>query len=201
MTPGCTVAAVVPPAPDTPLRRLDIDALGDHLDRLFRAAWALSGNREDAEDLVQETYARVLARPRWLRNEDDLAYLLRALRNVHVSRLRHAGRRIATLAFDELRAEPATTRAAWLPESAADAGELFAAIAALPAHAREAVVAVDVVGLTYAEAARALRVREATLTSRLHRGRRRLVGAFAPDAGPRTAPEQSVSASRRASTS
>jgi len=62
-------------------RRLDPTRLGDHLDRLYRAAWAYVGSREDAEDLVQETYARVLARPRWLRKEDDLGYLLRALRN------------------------------------------------------------------------------------------------------------------------
>ena len=47
--------------------------LGDHIDRLYRAAWALSCSREDAEDLVQETYSRVLARPRLLRNEDDPA--------------------------------------------------------------------------------------------------------------------------------
>jgi RNA polymerase sigma-70 factor, ECF subfamily len=51
---------------------LDPARLGDHLDRLYRAAWALCGSREDAEDLVQETYARVLSRPRLLRNEDDL---------------------------------------------------------------------------------------------------------------------------------
>src|SRR5262249_45552030 len=61
-------------------RQLDPARLGDHVDRLFRAAWALCGSREDAEDLVQETYARVLARPRLLRHEDDLGYLLRALR-------------------------------------------------------------------------------------------------------------------------
>ena len=62
-------------------RTLDPARLGDHLDRLYRAAWALCGSREDAEDLVQETFARLLARPRWLRNEDDIGYLLRALRN------------------------------------------------------------------------------------------------------------------------
>ena len=38
------------------------EVLADHLDRLYRAAWALCGSREDAEDLVQETYARVLAK-------------------------------------------------------------------------------------------------------------------------------------------
>ena len=67
-------------------RTLDPARLGDHLDRLYRAAWALCGSREDAEDLVQETYARVLARPRLLRNDDDLGYLLRALRNTFLSR-------------------------------------------------------------------------------------------------------------------
>jgi hypothetical protein len=36
-------------------RTLDPARLGDHLDRLYRAAWALSGSREDTEDLVQET--------------------------------------------------------------------------------------------------------------------------------------------------
>src|SRR5881392_2116984 len=57
--------------------RLDPQQASDHIDRLFRAAWALCGSREDAEDLVQETYARVLAKPRFLRSEDDLGYLLR----------------------------------------------------------------------------------------------------------------------------
>jgi RNA polymerase sigma-70 factor (ECF subfamily) len=60
------------------------------------------------------------------------------------------------------------------PESAIETAELFAAIAALPQAFREAVVAIDVAGLSYAEAARALRVREATITTRLHRGRARI---------------------------
>jgi RNA polymerase sigma-70 factor (ECF subfamily) len=46
---------------------LDCERLPDHFARLFRAACALCGSRQDAEDLVQETYARVLQRPRWLR--------------------------------------------------------------------------------------------------------------------------------------
>jgi RNA polymerase sigma-70 factor, ECF subfamily len=75
-------------------RTLDPARLGDHIDRLYRAAWALSGSREDAEDLVQETYARVLARPRVLRNEDDLGYLLRALRNTFLNQRRTESRRL-----------------------------------------------------------------------------------------------------------
>src|SRR3712207_1707653 len=69
-------------------RPLDPSTLGDHVDRLFRAAWALCGKREDAEDLVQETYARVLAKPRLLRGGDDLGYLLRVMHNTFVSRHR-----------------------------------------------------------------------------------------------------------------
>jgi DNA-directed RNA polymerase specialized sigma24 family protein len=42
-------------------RPLDPARLGDHLDRFYRPAWALCGFREDAADLVQETYARVPA--------------------------------------------------------------------------------------------------------------------------------------------
>ena len=80
---------------DRPMERpLEPSRLGDHLDRLYRAAWALSGSREDAEDLVQETYARVLGRPRLLRNEDDLGYLLRALRNTFLNQKRAEGRRL-----------------------------------------------------------------------------------------------------------
>lgn len=44
-------------------RVLDPDGLADHIDRLYRAAWALCGSRQDAEDLVQETFATVLKRP------------------------------------------------------------------------------------------------------------------------------------------
>jgi RNA polymerase sigma-70 factor (ECF subfamily) len=61
-----------------------------------------------------------------------------------------------------------------MPEYALDVAELFRAIAALPADAAHAVVAVDVVGLSYAEAASLLRIKEATLTTRLHRARRRV---------------------------
>src|SRR5690348_14495281 len=81
-------------APQLMERTLDPARLGDHLDRLYRAAWALCGSREEAEDLVQETYARVLARPRVLRNSDDLGYLLRALRNTFFNRRRAEGRRV-----------------------------------------------------------------------------------------------------------
>lgn len=155
-------------------RRLDPDHLGDHVDRLFRAAWALCGDPHDAEDLVQETYARVLSRARFLRRDDDLAYLLRVLRNTHVSRLRHNGRRVAEVPLEKAK-ETAPASDVRRPEFAFEVTELFRAIAALPVGSAEALVAVDVVGMSYREAARALGVKEATLTTRLHRARRRVV--------------------------
>ena len=171
--------ATAAPAATTgaPARRLDPNHLGDHLDRLYRAAWALCGSREDAEDLVQDTYTRILQKPRMLRSDDDLGYLLRVLRNTHFSRLRAAARRPrADPLPDEL--DRVEDRSAPAPEAALNATELYARIAELPEPFREALVAIDVVGLSYREAARTLRVREATITTRLYRGRRRLAEAL-----------------------
>ncbi len=169
-----------------PPRRLDPDRLGDHLDRLYRAAWSLCGSREDAEDLVQETYARVLKRPRLLHSEDDLGYLLRVLRNTYFSAHRTAKRR--------LRAEPLpedldrlADPAARVPEQLLEARELYTLIADLPDGFRDALVAVDVLGLSYREAARALKVREGTVTTRLYRARLRLAAAMADEADGRGA--------------
>ena len=155
-------------------RPLDPARLGDHLDRLYRAAWALSGSREDAEDLVQDTYARVLARPRLLRNEDDLGYLLRALRNTFLNQKRAESWRPRTDPLPEqldLVADPKALQ----PHAALEAGELYAAVAELPADFRDVLVAVDVTGLSYKETARALRIREGTVMSRLYRARQQVV--------------------------
>jgi RNA polymerase sigma-70 factor (ECF subfamily) len=158
-------------------RTLDPEHLGDHFDRLFRAAWALSGSREDAEDLVQETYERVLRKPRLLRGGDDLGYLLRVLRNTHFSRLRAASRRVRPDPLPDA-LDRVEDRSATGPEAALEASEVFAAIAALPDDFREALVAVDVAGLSYGEAGRALRVREATITTRVFRARKRVAEAL-----------------------
>ena len=76
--------------------QLDPQALADHTDRMYRVAQALCESREEAEDLVQETFARVLRRPRTLSTDNDIAYLLRALRNTFVTTRRIASRRPRT---------------------------------------------------------------------------------------------------------
>jgi RNA polymerase sigma-70 factor (ECF subfamily) len=176
-------------------RQLDPEALGDHIDRLYRAAWSLCGSREEAEDLVQETFERVLRRPRFLRSEDDLGYLLRVLRNTFFSRHRAAGRRVQTAPLpDDL--ELIEDRNAPAAESRIESADLYAAISRLPDDFRDALVAIDVMGLSYREASRALRVREATVTTRLHRARRRVANDLVNESppGPSTTP---ASAARR----
>ena len=143
------------------------------LDRLYREAWALCGSSHDAEDLVQETFARVFARPRRLHRDDELPYLLTAMRNTYLTGLRTRERRPQTV---ELPAEASETlrspRAG--PEAAFEQRELLATIAALPPDFRDAIVAIDLVGLSYREAALLLGVPEATITTRLHRARQRV---------------------------
>jgi RNA polymerase sigma-70 factor (ECF subfamily) len=161
-------------------RQLDPERLGDHLDRLYRAAWGLCGSREDAEDLVQETYVKVLARPRLVRREHDIGYLLRALRNTFLAGRRRQSARMVTVPLDEdLDARRAMALAG--PEEAAEQAHVYTAIAELPPEYRDALVAVDVAGLSYREAARALRVPEGTVTSRLARARERVANALGHD--------------------
>ena len=161
---------------------LDPASLPQHTDRLFRAAWALTGSREDAQDLVQETFARVLARPRILHGQDELAYLLRVLRNTFLTQRRTASRRprISGTELEEL--EPVDPRTGARPEQAFETRELISRIAALSEDHRLALVAVDVLGLSYREAARALRTREATIATRVFRARRRIARELADDA-------------------
>ncbi len=172
------------------MRTLDPQSLTKHVDRLYRAAWALCGSREDAEDLVQETFARVLSRPRVLQGDEELYYLMRVLRNTFLTNLRTASRRPATVAaLDDVIS--ADTRPTTQPQQALEVQEVYGAIAMLKEDFRLAIVAVDVLGLSYREAAKALRVREATLTTRLFRARKQVAGRLSAPEGQspgRTAP-------------
>jgi RNA polymerase sigma-70 factor, ECF subfamily len=155
-------------------RRLQATRLPDHTDRLFRAALALSGSATDAEDLVQETFARVLSRPRILRSGSELAYLMRVLRNTWIDFARARASRPDAAGGEAID---------WVAETQSDPGGLaldvqlaYEGMRELPEPQREAIVAVDVLGLSYKEAARSLRIRQGTLMSRLARARERVAG-------------------------
>jgi RNA polymerase sigma-70 factor (ECF subfamily) len=137
----------------------------------------MCGSREEAEDLVQETFARVLRKPRLLSSDDDIGYLLRALRNVHRSTRRARNRRPATTPMLDGWQEPRDPKAVD-PQARLEALDIYAEIAALPEILRDAVLAVDLVGMSYREAAHALGAKDATITTRLHRGRRRIAQAL-----------------------
>ena len=158
---------------------LDPQSLPRHLDRLYRAAWALCGSPHDAEDLVQETCARVLARPRLLRGQDELAYLMTVLRNTFLTQHRTATRRPRTGAVPLEEIDPVDPRTAERPEEALQAGEVFAVIAGLPERYRLALVAVDIAGLSYREAATVLETREATIATRVFRARQQVARKLA----------------------
>jgi len=145
------MAIIGPPASScSPRRQLDPEALGDHIDRLYRAARALSGSREESEDLVQETFARVLRKPRMLRSEDGVGYLLPVLRNTFISARRAAARRPQAVVppdtFDRFEEVSGRSQGQHRGRRAIRADQCA------PARFRETVVAIDVVGLSYNQA-------------------------------------------------
>jgi RNA polymerase sigma-70 factor (ECF subfamily) len=156
---------------------LDPARLHLHLPRLRRLATYLCGSRDNGEDLVQDTLERVLRSPRRIHG-DEYPYLTRALRNTHVDRARAAARQPQTV---ELIVETVESqRPAGEDRTAAsvlEAREVLAAVAGLPDVYRDVVVAVDVQGASYQEAADHLGVPVGTVMSRLYRGRRRVVEA------------------------
>ena len=153
---------------------LNPETLPIHIDSLRRAARGMTRSHHDAEDLVQDTLVRVLARPRQVGPAGAGPYLHQALRNTHVSTLRSRDRRpvLAPLEPEDVRlvapaaGEPVevlhTPRGASPPSTRC------------PPAQREVIAAVDVVGLGYSEAADHLQIPVGTVMSRLHRGRARL---------------------------
>ena len=122
---------------------------------------------------MQETYARVLSRPRLLRSDDDIGYLLQIMRNLFLDQRRAAARRpVETIDPDDLERMERSVAAG--PQAAVETREVFAAVSALPDDFRDVIVAVDIVGLSYKEAAKSLKIAEGTVMSRLYRARGRV---------------------------
>ena len=137
--------------------------------------------------MVQDTYVRVLSRPRFLRNDDDLGYLLRVLRNTFISDHRRASSRPTLAADDEIADfEDVFARQ---PHEVAEGRLVYEAISALSPQFRDALVAVDVAGLKYHEAAKALGIPEGTITTRVFRARQKVADALRAEPqtqGPRS---------------
>ena len=168
------------PEGDDRARRL---AFGTHVEPevevLLRVATALTGNRVDAEDLVQETVIRAWRAVDRFDGRHPRAWLLTILRNTH--RNMHRRQRPDTLAepADAAGARPAFgTHTHPGPEQlhtdAVLSDDLERAVLDLPEAFRTVLLLVDVNQLTYAEAATTLGVPVGTVMSRLSRARRRV---------------------------
>jgi RNA polymerase sigma-70 factor (ECF subfamily) len=152
----------------------------EHLDALFRFARRLTGRHEDAEDLVQETFARALGgRTQFTTGTNLRAWLFRILRNCYIDAYRRT-RTSPVLATTSER-EPAEDVAAQVRDPvrgdeeldrmrALVAVDIEAALASLSIDAR-AVILLDLEGLTETELAEAMDCSVGTIKSRLSRAR------------------------------
>jgi RNA polymerase sigma-70 factor (ECF subfamily) len=148
--------------------------------QLYANAVRLTRNPADAEDLVQETYAKAFAGFRTFRQGTNLrAWLYRIQANVFNSGRRARGCRPREVPIDD--ASPWVVDRAASARSAEDVAlaglpdpALRAALGRLPRHLRTTVYLADAIGYSYAEIAEATGVPLGTVMSRLHRGRKRL---------------------------
>jgi RNA polymerase sigma-70 factor (ECF subfamily) len=147
---------------------------------LYSVAYRLTGNADDAQDLVQEVLLRVRRGLSTYQPGSMEGWLSRIATNAFLDEVRRRKRRPVELLPDDLdRSAPGAPPA---DEDLAAEGlgdDVQAALSRLPEEFRVAVVLCDVVGLSYAEIAERLGVPTGTVRSRIHRGRTMLRQALA----------------------
>jgi RNA polymerase sigma-70 factor (ECF subfamily) len=140
---------------------------------LYNVAYRLTGNDDDAYDLVQEALLRVRKGLETYQPGSMEGWLSRIVTNVFLDEVRRKRRRpIEVMPEDPERLLPSAPSADEATESLSD--DVQAALRRLPEEFRTAVVLCDVVGLSYEEIADAISVPVGTVRSRIHRGRRLL---------------------------
>jgi RNA polymerase sigma-70 factor, ECF subfamily len=140
---------------------------------LYNVAYRLTGNDDDAYDLVQEALLRVRKGLETYQPGSMEGWLSRIVTNVFLDEVRRKRRRpIEVLPDDPERLLPSAPGADEPTDSLSD--DVQAALRRLPEDFRTAVVLCDVVGLSYEEIAEAISVPVGTVRSRIHRGRRLL---------------------------
>jgi len=152
-------------------------------DQVFRVARHLAASREDAEELVQETYARAFRSWRSYTPGTNLrAWLLRILTNLNIDRGRRSQRAPQTTPleandyylYDKLAADAdggGTTDEERVVERLSQ-DDIVSALSAVPHDFRDVIVLVDIGDFSYQDAAQILDIPIGTVMSRLHRGRR-----------------------------
>jgi RNA polymerase sigma-70 factor (ECF subfamily) len=161
-------------------------------DQVYRVARHLVGSREEAEDLVQETYARAFRSWRSFQPGTNLrAWLLRILTNLNIDRGRRQQRSPDMQPLEEgdyflyNRLEAAGDGGPSDEEQVVERlsqNDVVSALSEVPHDFRDVVVLVDIGDFSYADAAQILDIPIGTVMSRLHRGRRILKKAMAEHA-------------------
>jgi len=159
--------------------RFEEEALGLS-DQVYRVARHLANSREEADDLVQETYARAFRSWRSYTPGTNLrAWLLRILTNLNIDRGRRNQRapQIQPLEandyylYDKLAESDAPTEEERVVERLSQ-DDIVTALSEVPHDFRDVIVLVDIGDFSYQDAAQILGIPIGTVMSRLHRGRR-----------------------------
>ena len=159
--------------------RFEEEAL-DLADQVYRVARGLVSSKEEAEDLMQDTYARAFRSWRSFTPGTNLrAWLLRILTNLNIDRGRRVQRSpdIQSLEerdyylYDRLEATSGDKDQERVIERLSQ-DDIVDALAEVPHDFRDVVVLVDIGDFSYADAAQILDIPVGTVMSRLHRGRR-----------------------------
>jgi RNA polymerase sigma-70 factor (ECF subfamily) len=150
-------------------------------DQVYRVARHLAGSREEAEDLVQETYARAFRSWRSYTPGTNLrAWLLRILTNLNIDRGRRAQRTPPMqgleandyFLYDRLTESDGSPSDEDRVVERLSQDDIVTALSAVPHDFRDVIVLVDIGDFSYQDAANILDIPIGTVMSRLHRGRR-----------------------------
>ena len=144
-----------------------------HLDAAYNLARWLTGNEQDADDMVQEAYLRALKSFGSFRGGDSRAWLLMIVRNTCYTWLQR-NRASFTMELDEDIQEADGKNSEQLLLERVDFELLHRALDELPAEFREAIVLREMEGLPYKEIAQITHVPIGTVMSRLARARQQL---------------------------
>lgn len=160
--------------------RFEEEALGLS-DQVYRVARHLAGSREDADELVQETYARAFRSWRSYTPGTNLrAWLLRILTNLNIDRGRRQQRTPPTqgleandyFLYDRLSESDGGQSDEEKVVERLSQDDIVSALSAVPHDFRDVIVLVDIGDFSYQDAAQILDIPIGTVMSRLHRGRR-----------------------------
>ena len=150
-------------------------------DQVYRVARHLAPSKDDAEDLVQDTYARAFRSWKSYTPGTNLrAWLLRILTNLNIDRGRRSQRAPQTTAleandyylYDKLADSDGGAGDEERIVERLSQDDIVSALAAVPHDFRDVIVLVDIGDFSYQDAANILDIPIGTVMSRLHRGRR-----------------------------